>query len=232
ITCDEPWVRERRLQGLSLRDVAVSLYNARGDRLTRQHGDLLFTHFGVSGPAGLRLGHYVSTGLLRNEGPLRLAVDFKPELNEEQVLADVRALAADNPKKALKNVLSPYLPERMVPLLLEQSDLDPDTTFAHLPKGPLRELARRIKAFGARVTGTLSIEEAFVTGGGVNTDEVDARTMASQRMPGLYFSGEILDVHAHTGGYNITIAFSSGHAAGRAAAKAAKALDAQDATCP
>lgn len=234
ITCDEPWVRDRRLQGLSLRDVAVSLFNARGQRLTTQSGDLLFTHFGVSGPAGLRLGHYVSTAHLRDEGPLRLAVDLKPERNEEEVLQDVRALAAESPKKALKNVLPAYVPERLVPLLLEQAGLEPEITFAHLPKGPLRELARRIKGFGARVTGTLSIEEAFVTGGGVDTDEVDPRTMASRRLPGLYFSGEILDVHAHTGGYNITIAFSSGHVAGRAAAKAAKALaaaDAQDVSC-
>ena len=127
------------------------------------------------------------------------------------------------PKKAAKNVLAGHVPERALTLAFALSGVDPDATFAHLPKGPWQELALTFKRLSAHITGTLSIEEAFVTGGGVHLKEIDPKTMGSKLMPGLYFAGEVMDVHAHTGGYNITIAFSSGHVAGTWAAKHVKA---------
>jgi predicted Rossmann fold flavoprotein len=116
------------------------------------------------------------------------------------------------------------LPERLIPLLLELAGLDEATTFAHLPKDRWQALARLAKGFPVTITGTLSIEEAFVTGGGVSIKEIDPTTMGSRLTTGLYFAGEVMDVHAHTGGYNITIAFSSGYVAGRSAARSAEAL--------
>jgi predicted flavoprotein YhiN len=115
----------------------------------------------------------------------------------------------------------------VAPLLLDLAGIAHDTTYSHLPKGKWQEVLRQIKGLSATVTGTLSIEEAFVTGGGVSLKEIEPKTMGSRIAPGLFFAGEIIDVHAHTGGYNITIAFSSGHVAGTAAAKRAHALMAQ-----
>jgi hypothetical protein len=222
ITLDAPWIHDKTLQGLSLREVPLTLTNAKGKKLTTQLGDMIFTHFGVSGPAALRLGHYVSVALARNEGPLTLAVDLRPDLQDP--FSTMLALLEEAPKKAIKNVLAGFVPERALNLILDLAELPGDTTFSHLPKAKLQAAAQLVKKLSARVTGTLSIEEAFVTGGGVSLKEIDPKTMASKLAPGLYFAGEILDVHAHTGGYNITIAFSSGHVAGTWAAKRAKAL--------
>lgn len=221
ITLDEPWIRDKTLMGLSLREVPLTLVDAKGKKLTTQLGDMVFTHFGVSGPAALRLGHYVSVGHAQGKGPLTLQIGFRAGVNAETVYAETMQLAAEAPKKAVKNVLTGYLPERAAAFLLDRAGIDPDTTHAHLPRARWQELARLITGLPARVTGTLSIEEAFVTGGGVSLKEIDAKTMGSRKAAGLYFAGEILDVHAHTGGYNITIAFSSGHVAGTAAARQA-----------
>lgn len=109
----------------------------------------------------------------------------------------------------------------MIPLLLQLSEVKEDTTFANLPKKPMQELARLIKALPIRATGTLSIEEAFITGGGVNLKEITPKTMQSKLTEGLFFSGEVLDIHGYTGGYNITVAFSTGYVAGKSAAELA-----------
>jgi predicted Rossmann fold flavoprotein len=221
LTLDEPWIRDKRLQGLSLRDVPLTLTNAKGKKLSTQTGDMVFTHLGVSGPAALRLGHYVSVGHARQEGPLALAVDLRPDRHEDEVVQDVLRACAEHPKRAIKNVLAGYLPERALMLVLALAGLDPELTHAHLPRAGVQALARHVKRLSARVTGTLSIEEAFVTGGGVSLKEVDAKTLESRKAAGLAFAGEVLDVHAHTGGYNITIALSTGWVAGSWAAKRA-----------
>ncbi|MFZ5828345.1 MAG: NAD(P)/FAD-dependent oxidoreductase [Bacillota bacterium] len=222
LTCSDPFIRERLLQGLSLREVALTLYDPKAKRLTTQTGDMIFTHFGLSGPAALRVGHYVSVARMKH-GPvdLRLTIDLLPGQSEEQVYQASLAAAQAEPKRAIKNVLR-LVPDRMLPLLLELAEIDPTTTYAHLPRDHWRQLARLIKAFPVTVTGTLKLEEAFITGGGVSVKEVDPASMASKLVEGLYFAGEVLDVHGHTGGYNITIAFSTGHAAGHHAARAAR----------
>ncbi|MNP01341.1 hypothetical protein D3C76_931520 [compost metagenome] len=123
------------------------------------------------------------------------------------------------PKKALKNVLKSTLTERMIPLLLSKAQLDGDTTYAHLPRNQWQDFLALLKKFSFKVTGTKSIEEAFVTGGGVHLKEINPKTMESKLMPGLFFCGEILDIHGYTGGYNITAAFSTGYTAGKHAAE-------------
>ena len=223
LTLEEPWVQDKRLQGLSLRETPLTLTNAKGKKLSTQVGDLVFTHLGVSGPAALRLGHYVSVAHARGEGPLALAIDLRPDRNEEEVARDVQQALAEHPKRALKNVLAGYVPERALALVLDLAGLDPELTAAHLPRGGVQALARHVKRLTAKVSGTLSIEEAFVTGGGVALKEVDAKTLESRKAAGLAFAGEVLDVHAHTGGYNITVALSSGWVAGSWAAKRALA---------
>jgi predicted Rossmann fold flavoprotein len=127
-------------------------------------------------------------------------------------------IAKNDSKKAIKNVLKPYLAERLIPLLLEKAGLDETITFNNIPKQQWLELAELCKAFPIAVNGTLSLEEAFVTGGGVHLKEIDPQTLGSQLVNGLYFCGEILDVHGYTGGYNITAAFTTGFTAGMSAA--------------
>lgn len=216
----DDWVRHRVLQGISLRDVALTLLDPKGKKLTTQRGDMIFTHFGLSGPAALRVSHYVSVTRMKH-GPvdLPLTIDLFPDWPVDRVYQETMRLAEAEPKKAVKNVLRPLLPERIIPMLLERAGIDEATTHAHLPKDGWMQLARLIKAFPVTIIGTLSIEEAFVTGGGVSVKEIDPRTMASKLTPGLYFAGEVMDVHAHTGGYNITVAFSSGYVAGSSAAE-------------
>jgi predicted Rossmann fold flavoprotein len=219
LKADDPWVKARTIQGLSLRNVALTLANPKGKRLTTQRADMIFTHFGISGPAALRVSHYVSVAQLKlGRVPLPLTIDLFPDWTADQVYKETMALAQNEPKKAVKNVLRGLLPERMIPLLLEAVGIPEETTHAHLSRERWTSLSKLIKAFPVTITGTLSIEEAFVTGGGVSVKEIDPGTMASRLKPGLYFAGEVMDVHAHTGGYNITVAFSSGYVAGSSAA--------------
>jgi predicted Rossmann fold flavoprotein len=214
------FIHERTIQGLSLREIEVSLWSPAGKRLTRQRGDLLFTHFGLSGPAALRTAHWVSTARLGGEtAPLRLTVDLVPDESPGALEQRLGAALRAEPSRSLKNVLRGLFPDRLVPLLVAEAELAADLTLAHLPREGLRRLAEAVKGFPVSILGTKSLQEAFVTGGGVSIKEVDPKRMASKRCEGLFFAGEVLDVHAHTGGYNITVAFSTGWVAGKSAAE-------------
>lgn len=218
----DPAIADRSLQGISLRDVTLTLHDPRGKRLTTERGDIVFTHFGVSGPCALRVSHYVSVARRKlGDDPLRLDIDLFPDRSQEDLMREIGSQAAAEPRKTVKALLRRLLPDRMVPLVLERSGISGETTGAHLPKAGLTALVRLLKALPFTVTGTRPLEEAFVTGGGVSIREIDPRTMASRLKEGLFFAGEVMDVHGHTGGYNITIAFSTGYAAGTAAARLA-----------
>lgn len=215
LLASDSFIRDKSLQGLSLRDVEMTLYAPNGKKVNTQEGDMIFTHQGISGPASLRMGHYVSITMRKyGAGPLKLALDLMPAKSAEVVSAESWELLEEQPKKAVKNVLRGYLPERMIPILLSLASIPEETTLSHMRKQEWTDLAKLIKAFPLTITGTLSLQEAFITGGGVSVKEIDPRTMQSKCVDGLYFAGEVMDVHAHTGGYNITIAFSSGHVAG------------------
>lgn len=226
LTAGDWWIQERLLQGLSLRGVVQTLYDPRGKKVSTQEGDMIFTHFGLSGPATLRTSHYVSVTQMRHgQVPLRLTIDLFPGQPAEELYRETLALAAAEPGRAVKNVLRGLLPERLIPLLLQMAGIGEKTTYAQLPRDRWRELSHLLKAFPVTVTGTLSLDEAFVTGGGVSVKEIDPRTMQSRLLPGLFFAGEVMDVHAHTGGYNITVAFASGYVAGKSAAEAVRNRD-------
>jgi len=223
ITSDEPWIRNRELQGLSLRDVTLAVLDGSGKRIVAHEGDMIFTHFGLSGPAALRCSQFVVRALREGRGPVTVAIDLFPQVQAERLAAEWGAAARSEPRKAARTLLRRKLPERLVPLLLRLAGLDGDAGVAGVPKAMWEKLAALCKALPVSASGTLSLEEAFITGGGVHVKEIDPRTMESKRTPGLYFCGEVLDVHGYTGGYNITAAFSSGHAAGSAAAEASAA---------
>jgi hypothetical protein len=220
ITSDEPWIVSREVQGLSLRGVRLTVEDGKGKKLAEHEGDMIFTHFGLSGPAALRCSQFVVRAHREDRGPVTVRIDLMPGRNADELAGEWLALARAEPRKAVKTLLRRHLPDRLVPVLLDRAGLDGEAQAGNISRNGWLALAERCKRLAVSATGTLSLEEAFITGGGVSIKEVDPRTMESKLMRGLYFCGEILDVHGYTGGYNITAAFSTGRAAGEAAAKA------------
>ncbi|RJS60067.1 NAD(P)/FAD-dependent oxidoreductase [Bacillus sp. PK3_68] len=220
VTSEEPFIKEKKLQGLSLRDVAVSVLNPKGKPIITHRMDMIFTHFGISGPAVLRCSQFVVKALKKSKtGEVFMAIDSLPDKNEEKLFQEVRQQLADHPKKAVKNSLKGLLPERYLLFLLEEAEIHEETPGNGISTEKIRQFAHLCKQFRFAVNGTLPLEKAFVTGGGVSIKEVDPKTMASKKMPGLFFCGEVLDIHGYTGGYNITSALITGRLAGSNAAQ-------------
>ncbi|MDT3428471.1 putative Rossmann fold flavoprotein [Paenibacillus forsythiae] len=219
IVSREDWIRSGELQGLSLRDVSLSVWNEKGKPLISHRGDMIFTHFGLSGPIALRCSQFLRQ-VQRKTGKdsVEMSVDLFPDLRPHEMEAKLQDKLEAEPKKAIRNALKGLLPERLIPLLLSKAGIDGDLTCPHLSKNAHAALASLLKRMPILVHGTRSLEEAFVTGGGVHLKEINPGTMQSRLMPGLYFCGEILDIHGYTGGYNITAAFSTGYTAGMHAA--------------
>lgn len=206
----------RDMQGLSLKNVTLTLENAAsGKRLYREMGEMLFTHFGVSGPLVLTASAHVADDVT---APYRLHIDLKPALSPEQVDARLlRELAAES-NRAVGNMLPSLLPRSMVVPALRRAAVAPQTPCREISREQRRRLVAVLKDWTLTVTGTRPVEEAIVTAGGVSVREVNARTMESKKAAGLFFAGEVLDVDAYTGGFNLQIAFATGAAAGRALA--------------
>jgi predicted Rossmann fold flavoprotein len=222
LTSSESFIRNKELQGLSLRNIGLTVWNPKGKKLISHEGDIIFTHFGISGPTALRCSQFVVKALKQFDvKTITVTLDMFPSKSVDEIYSETLGLAKQESKKAIKNVLKGYLQERIIPLLLKQAGLREDITYDNIPKQEWMELSKLIKAFPIAINGTLSIEEAFVTGGGVSLKEIDPRTMESKLMNGLYFCGEVLDIHGYTGGYNITAAFSTGYTAGKHAASRA-----------
>ncbi|KMY55107.1 hypothetical protein AC623_15140 [Bacillus sp. FJAT-27231] len=220
VTSEEPFIKEKKLQGLSLRDVAVSVLNPKGKPIITHRMDMIFTHFGLSGPAILRCSQFVIKALKKSKtGEVFMAIDSLPDKNEEKLFQEVRQLLADHPKKAVKNILKGLLPERYLLFLLAEAGIDEEIPGNGVSTEKIRQFAHLCKQFRLAVNGTLPLEKAFVTGGGISIKEVDPKTMASKKMPGLFFCGEVLDIHGYTGGYNITSALITGRLAGLNAAQ-------------
>ncbi|WP_054949797.1 BaiN/RdsA family NAD(P)/FAD-dependent oxidoreductase [Numidum massiliense] len=219
LTSDEPFIANRELQGLSLRDITLTVWNPRGKKIVTHEGDLVFTHFGLSGPTALRCSQFVVKARKTFNVPtVTLTIDLFPQHALDHLHTELSHLAKQEPKKSLKNALKRYIPERLSNVVLQQAELSLDVTCGNVAKQKWLELSQLLKAFPVRANGTLPLEKAFVTGGGVHLKEIDPKTMQSRRMPGLFFCGEILDVHGYTGGYNITAAFTTGYSAGKSAA--------------
>ena len=206
-----PWEGEAmcaRLQGLSLRNVTLSLYE--DDKLLfRELGELLFTHFGVSGPLMLSASTY-----MRPEGNYRLLLDLKPALTPEKL--DERLLRdfGENTNRDFINALDALLPKKLIPVVVERSGIPERTKINAVTRAQRLCLRDLLKAFPVALTRPRPIAEAIVTAGGVDVAGVQPRTMESKLLPGLYFAGEVLDLDARTGGFNLQIAWSTGFAAG------------------
>lgn len=219
LTSNEPFIKQKTLQGLALRDVALSVLNKKGKAVITHKMDMLFTHFGVSGPAVLRCSQYVvKEQKKRKNEPITLTIDSFSEKNKEELFQSIVKMMKEESKKAIKNVLKGLVPERFLLFLLERVGISEQEACGQIPHEKVRSLVESFKQFSFTVNGTLSIEKAFVTGGGVSTKEIHPKEMSSKLMDGLHFCGEILDIHGYTGGYNITAAFVTGRLAGHSAA--------------
>jgi len=220
ITSEEPFIQSRQLQGLALRDVAVSVLNKKGKPVVTHQMDMLFTHFGLSGPAILRCSQFAVKEMKKNGGaPVQIRIQTLTEFNEETCFQYLNQLVKKEPKKSVKNLFKLLAPERWLLFLLGRCGIDPSKPCAKVSQEHLRKLAHELIAFTMDVHGTLPLEKAFVTGGGVSIKEIDPKTMASKKKKGLYFCGEILDIHGYTGGFNITSALVTGRIAGMNAGK-------------
>lgn len=220
---NESFIQSKQLQGLALRDVKVSVLNAKGKPLVSHTMDMLFTHFGLSGPAILRCSQYVVKERMKNgQKPVTIQIDSMPSMNQEQLFQQLRTLVQDDPKKSMKNSWKGIVPERWLLFLFEQIDIDSTMIGHDLSTEKVRQFAEILKTFSLTVNGTQPMEKAFVTGGGISVKEIEPKTMASKKREGLYFCGEILDVHGYTGGYNITSALVTGRIAGMSAGINAK----------
>ena len=198
------------MQGLSLRNVAVKLVNAKGKVLYKDFGELLFTHFGVSGPTVLSASCH-----LKGEG-CRLIIDLKPALEENKLDERIQRDLELYKNRTMENALTDLLPRSMIPVVLRRLEIDPSMQANSLTRQKRRALVELLKAFSVTITGKRPVAEAIITSGGVKVSQIDPKTMESRIVPGLYFAGEIIDCDAYTGGFNLQIAWATAHAAGSA----------------
>jgi hypothetical protein len=204
------------LQGLSLRNAAVSVY-VDGKKKRRAFGELLFTHFGVSGPVILSLSREIVSAL-REESQVELRLDLKPALEESKLENRLLRELDRRGGQQMSNLLRALLPRKLVPVCLKETGIQEDRTGNQLSAGERKAIRVWLKDFRLRVSGHRSFHEAIVTSGGVRLSEVDPRSMGSRLVSGLYLAGEVLDIAADTGGYNLQAAFSTGSLAGCSAA--------------
>lgn len=210
-------ITDKLLRGVSLRDVNVTVWNGNiGDKAIVHHQmDMIFTHFGYSGPAILRCSGHVNQYLYDTGLDLcHLSIDLAP--NES--LEAMQATAEEARDKQVVNILKQWMPERMAEVVCLLASVDSTKAYKQLVHSEVEALWSKVKTFPITATGSQPIEKGFVTGGGVSTKEVDPKTMESKLMQGLYFCGELLDINGYTGGYNITAAFVTGTIAGQYAA--------------
>ena len=212
---DYPYVDD--LQGLSLRNVQGTL-TADGKKIGSEFGEMLFTHFGVSGPIILSLSNLAAKAL--DEGKeVELHIDLKPALSEEKLDARIQRDFTQYSKKQLANGMKDLLPQRLIPVVCDMAYLDEEKFINQISREERHRLLSALKNFCVPITSTRPLAEAIVTAGGVSVKEINPKTMESKLIRGLHFAGEVMDVDGYTGGYNLQAAFSSGHAAGMAAAE-------------
>lgn len=212
---DYPYVDD--LQGLSLRNVQGTL-TADGEKIGSEFGEMLFTHFGVSGPIILSLSNLAAKAL--DEGKeVELHIDLKPALSEERLDARIQRDFTQYSKKQLANGMKDLLPQRLIPVVCDMAYLDEEKFINQISREERHRLLAALKNFCVPITSTRPLAEAIVTAGGVSVKEINPKTMESKLIRGLHFAGEVMDVDGYTGGYNLQAAFSSGHAAGMAAAE-------------
>ena len=215
----ESWVPT--LQGLSLRNVTLTVAYGKKKKY-EAFGEMLFTHFGISGPLVLSASSVIGKEL--EKGPLQAWINLKPALDEAQLDARLLREFEQAPNRAFRNAAASLFPAKLLPVMVELSGIPQDTPAREITHAQRQQFLQLIRHLPMTLTGTRSFREAIITQGGVNVREVDPATMESKKVRGLYLCGEMLDLDALTGGFNLQIAWTTGHAAGQAAAAALQGL--------
>ena len=206
----EEWVA--KLQGLSLKNVLVTIYDGK-KKLYEDFGEMLFTHFGVSGPLILSASAAIKQNTIKK--PLQMFIDLKPALSYEALDKRILREFDDAKNKQFKNSINKLLPSKMIPVIIGLSGIDPDKKVNEISKGEREGLVNLLKKLPLTLNGTRQWNEAIVTKGGISTKDINPSTMESKIIKNLYFAGEVLDLDALTGGYNLQIAWSTGALAGK-----------------
>ena len=209
-----------KMQGLSLRNVGIMLYDIEKDKkIYSDFGEMLFTHFGVSGPTILsgsaHLLRYKDIDKKISNGKIVLKIDLKPALSFEQLDARILRDFTEVKNKQFKNSLDKLLPKKMIDVVIDKSKIDPEKHVNEITREERMNLVKILKCFVVRIDGFRPVDEAIVTAGGISVKEINPKTMESKIVSGLYFAGEIIDVDAYTGGFNLQIAYSTGFTAGK-----------------
>ena len=203
----------KELQGLSLRNVTAAIYDGK-KKLYEEFGEMLFTHYGVSGP--IIISASSSVGKKLKEKELRLCIDLKPALTQEQLDQRILRDFEENRNKQFKNSVDRLFPAKLKPIMIELSGISAEKKVNEISKEDRIRFVKLIKEFPMTLTGLRSYKEAIITKGGVSVKEINPGTMESKKIKGLYFIGEVLDLDALTGGFNLQIAWSTAAAAGNA----------------
>ena len=214
IECDSPLCLD--MQGLSLKNVGISIKNANGKIVYEDFGEMMFTHFGVTGPTVLSASAHVRNMPITD---LTLSIDLKPALDEKTLDARLLSDFSKTNNKDLVNSLGGILPSKMIEPFIEYTGIDPRKKVNSITKEERRKILTSLKAFDFRLKKFRPIEEAIINSGGIEVKEITPKNMESKIVSGLYFAGEIIDVDAYTGGFNLQIAFSTGYLAGKSAAE-------------
>lgn len=205
------------LQGLALKNIEAAVLDGKKE-IYREFGEMLFTHFGVSGPVLISASSYAAKRLKKKH--LTLRIDLKPALSREQLDARILRDFEEAKNKQFKNALGHLLPAKLIPVIIRHSGISPDKQVNEITREERHQLIEAVKGFTLTLTGLRGFNEAIITQGGVQVKEVNPSTMESKKIRGLYFAGEVLDLDAVTGGFNLQIAWSTGVLAGRSAAEA------------
>ncbi len=209
----------KNLQGLSLKNISIQIRNIENNKtIYEDFGEMIFTHFGVSGPTILSSSaHLVRQKnikeYLKNK-KIILKIDFKPALSEEKLDERILRDFSELKNKQFKNSLDKLLPQKLIPIIIEKSQIDPNKKVNEIKKQERKNLIKILKNFELTISNFRPIEEAIITSGGINIKEINPKTMESKIVKGLYFAGEIIDVDSYTGGFNLQIAYSTGYTAG------------------
>lgn len=209
----------KEMQGLSLRNVGIKIiYESKNKLIYEDFGEMIFTHFGISGPTILsgsaHLVRYKEIDNLMKEQKIKLQIDLKPALTEEQLDERILRDFKEFKNKQFKHALDKLLPQKMIPIVIEKTKINEEKRVNEITKEERRNLVKVLKKFELTIKDFRPVEEAIITSGGINIKEINPKTMESKLVKGLYFAGEIIDVDSYTGGFNLQIAYSTGYTAG------------------
>ena len=213
---DSPYIPD--LQGLSLRNIEGTVY-ADGKKIGAEFGEMLFTHFGISGPIILSLSKCVAEAIAAGAQDIELHIDLKPALDKDKLDARLQRDFVQYSRKQMANGMKDLLPQRLIAPVLDEAFIDEEKSVNQLSRAERQRIVDVLKAFVVPITGTRPLAEAIVTAGGVSLKEIDPKTMESKLVKGLFIAGEVMDIDGYTGGYNLQAAFSTGYAAGTFAAQ-------------